>query len=298
MNPDFIQQGKHRKYFRTDKGYNYLQQELLMGGQSFISLAKIFDINPDTLSVLAKENGLFVDNRQKYVVNSNYFHDIDTPEKAYWLGFLYADGCISKKSAKLILELQEQDELSLYKLRSCLDSSHPIKRKIVKFNEKTFHHSYIVIVNKILCNDLIKHGCIEKKSLILLPPSINPELYSAWILGYMDGDGSIKVFKDSSRQKEVLRLNISFTGTYEILSFIKSFFHSDAKIRHEHRCINNTYNFTITESASLNFLSEMYNTEPLGYMSLDRKRNKFIEYLDYKGDKIYGSFKPKRTTTE
>ena len=42
----------------------------------------------------------------------------------------------------------------------------------------------------------------------------------------------------------------------------------------------------------------MYNTEPLGYMSLDRKRNKFIEYLDYKGDKIYGSFKPKRTTTE
>lgn len=42
----------------------------------------------------------------------------------------------------------------------------------------------------------------------------------------------------------------------------------------------------------------MYNTEPLGYMSLDRKRNKFIEYLDYEGDKIYGSFKPKRTTTE
>ena len=79
MNPDFIQKGKHRKYFLTDKGYNYLQQELLMGGQSFISLAKIFDINPDTLSVLAKENGLFVDNRQKYVVNSNYFHDIDTP---------------------------------------------------------------------------------------------------------------------------------------------------------------------------------------------------------------------------
>ena len=62
MNPDFIQKGKHRKYFLTDKGYNYLQQELLMGGQSFISLAKIFDINPgDNLIVLGDEgNGIAI----------------------------------------------------------------------------------------------------------------------------------------------------------------------------------------------------------------------------------------------
>lgn len=28
----------------------------------------------------------------KKAINSNFFHDIDTEEKAYWLGFLYADG--------------------------------------------------------------------------------------------------------------------------------------------------------------------------------------------------------------
>lgn len=138
MNSDFIQIGKHRKYFLTDKGYDYLQQQLLMGGQSFITLAKIFDINPGTLSALAKENNLWVDNRQKYAINHNYFQNIDTPEKAYWLGFLEADGCISKNNTQLTFELQARDELSLYKFRSCLDSSHPVKQKTVKFHNQDF----------------------------------------------------------------------------------------------------------------------------------------------------------------
>lgn len=298
MNPDFIQIGRHGKYSLTNKGYCYLQQQLLLGGQSFIKLAKVFDINPDTLSALAKENNLWIDNRQKYAVNTDYFYNIDTPEKAYWLGFLDADGCINKNNTQLIFELQARDELSLYKFRSCLDSSHPIKQKIVKLNNKVFIHSCLTITNKTLCNDLTRHGCTSNKSLTLTPPIINSELYSYWILGYMDGDGSVKVFTDKSRLKQVLRLGISFTGTYEVLSFIKEYFHSNANIRREHRCKNNTYNFTITESTSLDFLSQMYNTEPFGYISLDRKREKFIKYLDYEGDKIYGSFKSKRITAK
>lgn len=114
----------------------------------------------------------------------------------------------------------------------------------------------------------------------------------------MDGDGCVTVFCDNSRSKKILRFKISFTGTYEVLSFIKKYFHSNAKIRQEHRCTNNTYNFAITESASLNFLSQVYNTDPIGYISLDRKREKFIEYIDYEGDKVYGSFKSQRTSAE
>ena len=32
----------------------------------------------------------------KYVYNKDYFEKINTSEKAYWLGFLYADGCITR----------------------------------------------------------------------------------------------------------------------------------------------------------------------------------------------------------
>lgn len=30
---------------------------------------------------------------KKYTVNENYFENLNSPEKAYVLGFLYADGC-------------------------------------------------------------------------------------------------------------------------------------------------------------------------------------------------------------
>ena len=35
-------------------------------------------------------------NRRKYNVNDSYFEKIDTEHKAYWLGFIYADGYIIK----------------------------------------------------------------------------------------------------------------------------------------------------------------------------------------------------------
>ena len=52
----------------------------------------------------------------KYTYNENYFKIIDSEEKAYWLGFLYADGCITRfyrneklKSMSLELTLQSND---------------------------------------------------------------------------------------------------------------------------------------------------------------------------------------------
>lgn len=39
----------------------------------------------------------------------NQFKKIDTEEKAYWLGFLYADGCVGSKEAKIELGLAEKD---------------------------------------------------------------------------------------------------------------------------------------------------------------------------------------------
>ena len=35
----------------------------------------------------------------KYKCNDNFFKNIDTEEKAYWLGVLYADGNVSKNSS-------------------------------------------------------------------------------------------------------------------------------------------------------------------------------------------------------
>ena len=41
----------------------------------------------------------------KYDRNSNVFEKIDTEEKAYWLGFLYADGYINEEHNFITLVL-------------------------------------------------------------------------------------------------------------------------------------------------------------------------------------------------
>ena len=46
--------------------------------------------------------------RQKYTIDDTVFEEIDTPEKAYWLGFLFADGYNSGKDVKLILHINDK----------------------------------------------------------------------------------------------------------------------------------------------------------------------------------------------
>lgn len=64
----------------------------------------------------------------KYVYNKDYFEKINTSEKAYWLGFLYADGCITRfykgevlKSMSLEITLKDADCEHLIKFKNALE---------------------------------------------------------------------------------------------------------------------------------------------------------------------------------
>ena len=79
----------------------------------------------------------------KYYYNKDFFNKIDTEEKAYWLGFLYADGCIVTRSKckkvtpmSLELVLSSIDINHLYKFLNSLESNIEIKNKIVELNGK------------------------------------------------------------------------------------------------------------------------------------------------------------------
>lgn len=125
---------------------------------------------------------------------------------------------------------------------------------------------------------LINHGCVPNKSLTLKPPkNIPKELNIYWILGYFDGDGCISVY--ISREK-YLRLKTSFTGTYEVLDFIKKELKWKSTIRKEHRC-ENTYNISATEGPSQNFLNLVYNDASKEFC-LERKYKKYQYYLEEK----------------
>lgn len=168
-------------------------------------------------------------NSKKYNVDENYFEIINTPNKAYWLGFLYADGCVmvrernNKKSHILEISLNEDDITHLEKFKMCLKSNSPIKHKIIKEKYKACR---LNICNKKICEDLIKLGCTPRKSLTLTFPTeeqVPKELIPHFIRGYLDGDGC--VFNNGEEKK------IGFVGTKNILENIQNIMYDKFGLR-------------------------------------------------------------------
>jgi hypothetical protein len=130
-----------------------------------------------------------------YDLNENYFEKIDTPEKAYFLGFIYAEGH-SEKNGKntLTIGLQHKDKYILEQLKEILGSNRPLE-----FRSRQADHWDDVSVLRVgslkLLTDLQKLGIpLGKKSDILQFPNkdiLPRHLIKYFILGEVDGDGHI-----------------------------------------------------------------------------------------------------------
>lgn len=128
----------------------------------------------------------------KYITNINFFNIIDSQEKAYFLGLLYADGNVyirGKHSYELSIKLKEEDKHILEKLKDYLSPNLSLKE--VKDKRTGNLHYLLKINNKIICEQLQNLGCIPNKSLLLQFPNLNKEYISHFVRGYFDGDGSI-----------------------------------------------------------------------------------------------------------
>lgn len=183
-----------------------IKKDLSLG----ISLTKIKG-NRNTISKILKENNIEIPNKNNklYNYNDTIFEIIDTEEKAYWLGFLYADGNVTKRlikkenrkdkfSYQLELSLAEVDKDHLIKFGRFMfqdfNEEKNLKKKIIKLKEKEYIAYKITINSKKIVEDLIKLGCVPKKSLILTYPTeeqIPFKLQHHFIRGYFDGDGCV-----------------------------------------------------------------------------------------------------------
>jgi DNA-binding transcriptional regulator WhiA len=169
-------------------------------------------------------------NSRKYIVNDNYFSKIDKHEKAYWLGFIYADGYItSSNGKKLGITLSSKDRDHLETFIQCLNATYPIKDYSVTGGYKIgIPYSRVLISSDKIYNDLILHGVVERKSLIKKYPIIDDHLINSFILGYFDGNGSIYL-----NNTKYPFYSISITSTDDVLCFIHNYFKSKGYINYE-----------------------------------------------------------------
>lgn len=169
----------------------------------------------------------------KYSYNKNFFEKIDTEEKAYWLGFLYADGCITRfyrneklKSMSLEVTLKESDEGHLFKFNNDIDGNIPIQTRENRIGDKKYTSKRMVVNCTKMCRDLIDNGCTPQKSLTLEYPTdiLSKDLESHFIRGYFDGDGCVHYSQSmvfhKERDKEYLQnhFSCSFVGTMKFLT--------------------------------------------------------------------------------
>lgn len=219
---------------------------------------------------------------RKYTLDVDYFKSIDSREKAYWLGFLYADGNISIRyyndnirAIKLEFSLQQEDTYALENFKNNIQTDIPIKTKKTKLNDREYISSRLVINNTEFCKNLINLGCIPNKTFSLEFPNeliLKKDFYPDFIRGYFDGDGCVYVDKNN-------QILINLLGTENMLLNIKKILdengiHTDSEVKKH----NNIYTFSFHgNNNGFNFFKYIYYYETF---CLLRKKEKFYKYCN------------------
>lgn len=120
----------------------------------------------------------------------DYFKTIDTKEKAYWLGFLYADGYVDRKGRRLMLNLSIKDESQIDRFMSAVGLDSTLFKKYYGPYKTTGRFVQVYILHEQFVSNLISNGCTNRKTFTIRFPELNDELAAAFLLGYYDGDGS------------------------------------------------------------------------------------------------------------
>ncbi len=152
----------------------------------------------------------------KYIKNLDFFIEINCEANAYFLGLLYADGCVCSTKESFEINLQEKDAKILEIFRNYISPQY--KLRFIKSKNPNWQNKVVMRINsEIICEQLIKLGCVPRKSLILQFPDCVPDQFlNHFIRGCSDGDGSI--YQENTGSKS---FKWKLTSTYMFLTPIK-----------------------------------------------------------------------------
>lgn len=200
----------------TDEQVAYIIEKYTKENYTLKQLGKEFNCSYGTVKNLLNRHHITSrGNKQGYPRNEFYFNKIDTPEKAYWLGFFYADGCVHSNNNEISMNITDKEHVEKFK-----NAIGAVNHKITVTNDKRFNNAKTLyqfsIKDKQLHSDLIKWGCIPQKSLLITNiPNIPRNYISHFIRGYFDGDGSLHYLQGTNN------FRISFLGTESFLKDIQ-----------------------------------------------------------------------------
>lgn len=207
-----ISRGKGYKY-DIEKNKQQIIDDFNTGKYYCYELAKKYNCCEPAIYRILSEAGFELKSGKRSSCNEEYFSKIDTPNKAYLLGFITADGSIiGQYKSDCAIEVHEKDRKLIEFAKQEINPSATITECHAdkKFNCR------INFSSKKLCNDLSKYGVIPNKSKIIenIPTDLIPEeLIKYYFRGLIDGDGCIH--KNGS-------ISI-YSGSYKFIENVQSY---------------------------------------------------------------------------
>lgn len=179
--------GKGQRCNWTQKQISQVVREYLAGAPS-TDLAKKYRTTTDTILSTVRRSGAkvrsFADANRRYVLDETFFDHVNTEAKAYWLGFIMADGCVHLGN-RIQITLAAKDIDHVRKFAHALSSNKPVRI--------TDHGTgaTICIVSQHMTDSLARYGITPRKSFTAKPPSLPRRLIRHFWRGVFDGDGCI-----------------------------------------------------------------------------------------------------------
>lgn len=248
-------------------------------GCSVVPLIKTFHIGPKRLYEILEAAGLPrrpAHGPRRYSLQEDAFSAIDSPAKAYWLGFLAADGCVSKTKHRNVvsLGLNPTDSAHVEKFLHFLGSDQPIEF----CNKKISPYCRVTVSSAKLVADLGRHGIVPRKSLILtFSGNLDPAFYNHYIRGYFDGDGCI--IAKRRKDNDWAHTYFSIAGTKSFLGRVAEVLSKNTGVSVSMRSYKSIHILEISARKKIEGVMEWLYVDSDEATRLDRKYERYQKLL-------------------
>ncbi|MFF2531333.1 hypothetical protein ACFVS2_20735 [Brevibacillus sp. NPDC058079] len=153
------------------------------------------------------------------IKHADYFNNIDTHQKAYWLGIWFGTGFISRQIGgyECTLVVSLKDKNTLERFRKTIGYEKPVNLVKGKGFDQT-HSGQVAklrINNREIYKALLAQGLINNKGDELrFPIGLEEEFYNSFVLGYYEGKGSCYNTRSKDKKGRVYtQTTLTFFGT-------------------------------------------------------------------------------------